>query len=765
MKNKWFIVSGLAVFIALICVYSNHFDNAFHFDDSHAIQDNVNIRDMGNFKRFFTDPTTKSVLPTNQQYRPLLTLSFAIDYAIAGDLNVFYFHLTNFIWYIIQLVLMFLLFRNLLQRSTSNYTAAWLSLAATAWYGFHTVNAETVNYIVARSDSLSTTGVIAGMLLFVSGKAKRWRWLFLLPVAAAMLMKPSAAMFAPLLGWYILVYEYNGQLKQVFKAAFNKWVIGSAVICAGLFYLVMYMTPDTWIPGGNSPVDYARTQPWVIMNYFKTFFLPTHLSADTDWMVIKKMSDPRFITGTLFLILSAAFIFLGLKKQILKPAIFGFGWFFLALAPSSSVIPLSEVTNDHRMFFPNVGLVLAAVWMTYLIFKGLHSRLGGATKPLAVGLAVCIIGLNAYGTWQRNEVWHSEETLWKDVTEKSPHNGRGLMNYGISLMQKGELEKAMDYFSRAKELLPYYSYLDINMAVAKEALGYPKKEIEQHYQNALQYGARFPEPYFYYGRYLKKQGKLRQAAHYLKQCREISPSHIRAAYLLMEIYIAQSDFESLEKITDSVLAINPNDKVALYYADAATHHKSPLDIAITKAEQEKTADSYLELSLAYYKERDFEKCIEAAYKALEVDPEYKLAYNNICSAYNRLGNYAEAIKAGEKALEIDPKYALAINNLAQSKLIRQQIEAADSKNTVVGYLDAGIVLYNQGLYELCIAMNKKALALEPSSAQAYNNICSAYNMLKEWDKAIANCQKALELAPEFALARNNLNWALTEKDN
>ena len=50
----------------------------------------------------------------------------------------------------------------------------------------------------------------------------------------------------------------------------------------------------------------------------------------------------------------------------------------------------------------------------------------------------------AAGTYQRNRIWRNEESLFYDVTIKSPANGRGLMNYGLTQMEKGETQKALD---------------------------------------------------------------------------------------------------------------------------------------------------------------------------------------------------------------------------------------------------------------------------------------------------------------------------------
>ena len=70
------------------------------------------------------------------------------------------------------------------------------------------------------------------------------------------------------------------------------------------------------------------------------------------------------------------------------------------------------------------------------------------------GAAMALLSAHAVGVRQRNNVWHTEESLWLDVTLKSPANGRGLMNYGLVQMGKGNLAVAEDYFNRALERTP-----------------------------------------------------------------------------------------------------------------------------------------------------------------------------------------------------------------------------------------------------------------------------------------------------------------------
>ncbi len=761
VKLWHYIVIGVTTLGALIGVYWNHFDNSFHFDDSHTIQDNVQIRDFSDPWKFFKDPYTKSVLPTNLQYRPVTTMSVAADYAMAGGLDVFYFHLSNFFWYVVLLILLFFLLKELFKQSQAGNDAGPLALILTAWYAFHTVNAETINYIIARSDSYSTLCVVAGLLLFIKGEGKKWRALFLLPVLVGMLVKPTTVMFAPLLGWYILICKEQGNLKKIFRVAFSWPVLASVVVCGFFFWLVLHMTPDTWVPGGNSRLNYLMTQPYVIALYFKAFIIPTGLSADTDVQAFQSIMNARFFVGVAFIGLLLGAIFKWRNSPTLGLASFGFGWFLLTLVPSSSVVPLAEVMNDHRMFFPNIGLLIAVGWIGYKLFAKYRAK--GWSKPVFLGLAAIAIIGNAIGTYQRNEVWHSELTLWKDVTEKSPNNGRGLMNYGLCLMSNGDTKGAMTYFERALELLPNYSYLHINLGVAKKQLGYPMAEIDEHYNKALQFGAGFPEPQFYYGKHMKEKGKLNVAKFHLQKCLQLSPSHVRAGYLLMEIYSKEGNWDQLKQLANSILAMNPADQNALYYLNVGTQQITPLQAAINKAEANPTPESYLEASRLAYEARDFEACVTYAKKALELKPDYAAAYNNICSAYNQLGQPMKAMLAGEEALKINPTYQLVQNNMALSQLVADRLQKIQGTTDADLLLNTGLEFYNQGLYELCISTTILATEADPTNAQAYNNICSAYNKLGKWDEAINYCQKALEVDPEHELAKNNLNWAVTQK--
>ncbi|MEJ2700162.1 MAG: hypothetical protein P8Z70_10960, partial [Desulfuromonadales bacterium] len=115
-SDKAFRVLAILLLVAVTAAYANHFFNAFHFDDFHTIVNNTYVRSLCNIPRFFTDGRTFSALPTNQSYRPLVTTTLAIDY-FCGKGNVFWFHLSTFLLFLLQGVVMFVLYFALFDRS------------------------------------------------------------------------------------------------------------------------------------------------------------------------------------------------------------------------------------------------------------------------------------------------------------------------------------------------------------------------------------------------------------------------------------------------------------------------------------------------------------------------------------------------------------------------------------------------------------------------------------------------------------------------
>ena len=304
-----FLILAFVLLIGTLLTYSNHFRNGFHFDDSHVIVENVHIRNVRNIPIFFKDGTTFSSLPSNQSYRPVVSATLAIDYWLGKSLNPFYFHLTTFILFMFQGLLIFLLYFKTFNLSLGHPWNKFLALFAAGWYVLHPANAETINYVSARSDTLSTQFLLLAFVLFMySSRCRKWH-LYLIPAGIGILAKPIGGVFPILLLAYLILFENRISLTEIFRrknfpalASSLKKVLPSFLFCGILLVFVGRMGPATWVAGGPSFYHYVITQPYVILRYFTTFFLPIDLSADTDWRTLKTLLDIRFFLGASFLV-------------------------------------------------------------------------------------------------------------------------------------------------------------------------------------------------------------------------------------------------------------------------------------------------------------------------------------------------------------------------------------------------------------------------------------------------------------------------------
>ena len=334
-------------------------------------------------------------------------------------------------------------------------------------------------------------------------------------------------------------------------------------------------------------------------------------------------------------------------------------WFFLASAPTS-LLPLAEVENDHRMFLPFVGVVLAVCWGGALVLLKGDTRRAPAHQ---VALAVCALLLltpYAYGTHERNKVWRTEETLWKDVTIKSPRNGRGLMNYGLVPMARGDYRTALDYFQRAEAYTPNYYALHTNLAIAYGGLG-DAAAAERHFQQSIALSPRTASSYLFYARWLNGNNRGADAIAQLQRAIELNPDELDSRHLLMQIHLDRGDAANLKSLATATLARFPADAKSTAYL--AADPSARLRAAEQAARAQPTPASLLNLSLYYQLAGRHQECIEAARAAIKLRPDYPEAYNNISAAYASMKRWDEAIEAAQRAVALKPDFQLAQNNL------------------------------------------------------------------------------------------------------
>ena len=182
VRHGWVFPGACLLGVAvLVGAYSNSFQNAFHFDDGHVVETNPYIRSLANLPLFFRDANTATVLPANAQYRPLVTTTLALDYWLGGGLKVEQFHRSQLTMLVVLGVMLFFLFRKVLDLTEEHWWNRYVALLAAVLFCVHTTGTETMNLIHARSELLSAIGVVGSFLVYLYVPRSRRAHLYLLP--------------------------------------------------------------------------------------------------------------------------------------------------------------------------------------------------------------------------------------------------------------------------------------------------------------------------------------------------------------------------------------------------------------------------------------------------------------------------------------------------------------------------------------------------------------------------------------------------------
>jgi tetratricopeptide (TPR) repeat protein len=670
--------------VAWLGVWSNHFNNSFHFDDIPTIVENPFLPHLSNIPRYFTNPRTFSAMKETSDYRPLLSTLFALDYHFGRGAKAFIFQSENFVWFGAQLLVLVLLFRCI---PGGNY---WSAIFGAFLFAVHPITADTVNYPLQRGLLMGSVGVTAGLLIWIF-----WpRWLpqalpfklkrvpehgfdeylrnnfavlearylkfihapvglYLWPVVPLLLAEPATALFAPILIAYILVLDTGRKMRDAIPAV---------VIC-GAYWI--FQTAFVWQFGAflRPPVwNYWITQPWVVMRYLFAFFVPIHLSADSDLTVFAHFWNPLALAGYAGVAaLAGLAVFLG-RRDDWRAVAFGIWWFLIALTPYAAV-PRRAVEADWNMYLACMGLALAvsrAAWIGFLRMYESEMRV-----PALIGAPVLALGVLiacGWGTHTRNAVWESEATLWSDVMVKSPRNGRAFMNYGITRLAQDDPGLALQYFIQAQQISPRDAVIEINLARAYNTMSRPQ-DAEASFRRATADAPAYSPAYSSFALWLTAQARLGEGLDMANTAVKLDSYDVTGRRVILDVLAQEHNWLDLKQVATDALAIYPDDdrlKASIQVAETGIN-----SVAVAKAAalKEPTVDHLLALSVHYYEVRQYEECIRSAREALKINPDQGEAYANIATAYHTIGKLDETIAALREEIRINPNLRAATHNL------------------------------------------------------------------------------------------------------
>lgn len=601
--------AGVLLLIALVgtglYMHTLHFDIVF--DDRGYVMENPFLKNPTNFL-YPLNFTTFAMSARTLGVDPDLAVNFItrpVSYAtfywnrVAGGTDPAGYRVVNIIVHVINGMLLFGVVRLCMTGCGKERREAPAAIPAAAALLFmaHPLMTESVTYISQRFESLATMFYLGGVFLFLVGQTTGRAWvkgltrvLAVVSVTAAMLSKETGST-APLVIVMMLLLcaalPLKEALQRALPALFLVPLVPVLVFAAATAQNHMQFSFWRALNITNigtmriTPFNYALTEVCASISYLRMLILPVGQNFDHDYPLIESVTDLRFL-GSLAMI--AALVFAGWRcyRRWGRPhgnvVLAGVLWYFITLAPSSSIIPLPDFFAEHRTYLPSIGLFLAIAGVAGRLLERMR---GTAAVAVAGGAAaVWICGLGA-ATLARNEVLRDDVAIYRDALVKSPHKARVWNGLGCSLAWSGKMEESLEYFEQATKLQPRLMNAWKNSATALLLLGKFEPALKRC-EAGLKHDPINPGLKVNYAVALAAVGRTPDAIKVFDDALKVSPLLHEAHLGLARIYsIIGPAAEAVKHYRDAMQtgAIPPQDLQKLQTLEASVKDRSPAVMA------------------------------------------------------------------------------------------------------------------------------------------------------------------------------------------
>jgi tetratricopeptide (TPR) repeat protein len=352
-----------------------------------------------------------------------------------------------------------------------------------------------------------------------------------------------------------------------------------------------------------------------IIHYLALSIWPSPLVVDYGRDVITRFADVWPQVFVLVLLLVATLV--ALRRRPV-PGFLG-AWFFLILAPSSSVVPLvTQTMAEHRMYLPLAAVVALMVAGIFSVAK-------------RQGLLVCLVLAAGCGwaTARRNADYRDELSLWTDTVAKRPLNPRAHLNLGNALQAAHRPQDALAHYEEALRLGLDRPEVHSSLASALLDLGRPAAALAPAGE-AVRLDPASAEAHVNLGTALVLTGQTAEAIAHFETALRLRP--------------------------DSVAAHNNLGNALLQArrpAEAMPHYETALRLAPDDAR------AHNNLGLALLRLGRGAEAMPHFTDALRCDPAFADAHLNLAVVFAEAGRIDAAMAQCEAALQLRPDYPAA----------------------------------------------------------------------------------------------------------
>ena len=434
-------------------VYLNALQNPFVYDDYRVILENYSIRDLSNIR----------ALLLNDAFRPLVNISYALDYARSG-LQPFGYHVTSVVLHMANVVLLFVLMRTL-----STNAAAF---GAAAIWAVHPMMTQAVGYISGRSEVLCALFFLSSLLLlhgWAFGRGRGWLvaglgcWVLSLASKEVAVMLPVVLLACDRL----LLSPADAPARARLYRLYVPMLVVVAV--GGAARLFMFAGVEN---AGRANFAWHNLLVGldVVRRYTALMFMTAPQSIFHSALLPSSILKPIVLLDALWMFALAVLAWRVYLRAPLVSA--GALWFVVMLLPSVSmlIVDVGEPMAEQRAYLAGAGFAMA----TGAAFSRLRAwppRRRVSTRAVVTAVFGVMLVVMAARTTTRNDVWGQPVSLWREAVANAPQIWLPYRGLGDALRDKGDFAGAAEAYREAARLHPAEPNTHLSLGVALMVTG------------------------------------------------------------------------------------------------------------------------------------------------------------------------------------------------------------------------------------------------------------------------------------------------------
>ena len=711
--------------IVSIGVFLNSLYSGFVYDDIGVIEDNYFIRSLHNLPKIFSKDYFH--LSNELSYRPVVTLSYFVDYAI-WHLHPFGYHLTNVVLHAINSILLYALLVRLIRVPS-------VALLSAVIFSIHPCVTEAVNAISYREDIfVALFSLLSCLCLTQSGRSCLVSYANSSPQSLSQKGKKRMdsgqfpRCFAP--KWRIKVY-YSISLLSYLLSLFSK----ETAIVTPLFILLYWIvfkrkyppsvhsikdgvenSLDIPRPKGHTSTSLTKTR-WIrdFMNYYLGYILISLFYLAVRFVILK---NPLEVSAG-YLKGSVTINFMTMIKILAEYVKLMFFPFHL-----SADYTINPIISVFEIPFITSVLLLAAVGV--IIFKTIKQYSRDQTQDRGQGSGI-----------------RDQEPIAGSLIPNPPifPPSQGGDEGGVKKLAKNEMFLSCTIINIPRiyslfmlgffiALLPVLNIIPIGHVMAERYLYLPVAGFcavmgglllrKFTIQSTADRQTKFPVCY----------------KSILSKCIFIPLILVVCIFFTTKTILRNRDWQNEYTFWTTILR-----------------------------EQPQNYDAHNNLGNYFYKQGELDRAIGELEEAVRFKKNYPEGHNSLGTMYIDKGLIDKAIAEYVEAIKYKPLFPQAYYNLGNACIKKGLLD-----NSIAFFNEAiSMGMYNpqvfnnlgstyikKGMLDEAIAQYQKALSVYNDYAEVHSNLGYVYTEKGDFDKALSELREALRLEPNHANAHNNL---------